>query len=222
VTDVAPASVERFDEERRKMLRIRTLGAGLAASLLIAAGAGSAHAADLSQPTYNAPQPAYTPAQAWSWTGGYVGLLGGYGWGAGTVSNNGWIGGAYAGYNLQTNEHLVVGVEGDIAATSKSGYDGVTTIKNPWDGSFRGRIGYAWGRTMAYGTAGVAVGGLSSTTPSESTTKTGWVAGLGLETALTNNVTGRIEARHTDLGTFPSTGTSYTSNDLLVGVGLKF
>ena len=50
------------------MLRIRTLGAGLAASLLaLAAGAGSASAADLSQPTYNAPQSAYAPAPAWTY-----------------------------------------------------------------------------------------------------------------------------------------------------------
>ena len=195
------------------MLRIRTLGAGLAASLLMAAGAGSAFAADLSQPTYNAPPPAYAPADAaWSWTGGYVGLLGGYGWSAGTVSSNGWIGGGYAGYNLQTNQHLVVGVEGDITATSKSG--------NPWDGSFRGRVGYAWDRNLVYGTAGVAVGSLTGSSPSA--TKTGWTAGLGLEHAFASNVTGRVEFRHTDLGAYPSGGSSYTSNDLLVGVGLKF
>jgi len=185
------------------MLRIRTLGAGLAASLLIAAGAGSAFAADLSQPTYNAPQPAYTPAQAWSWTGGYAGLIGGYGWG--TVTGNGWIGGAYAGYNLQTNQNLVIGVEGDLVATSKSG--------NPWDGTFRGRVGYAWDRNLAYGTAGVAVGGVSS---GGGSTRTGWTAGLGLERAFASNVTGRVEYRYTDLGS------GNTSNDLLVGVGLKF
>ena len=200
------------------MLRIRTLAAGLAASLLAAAGAGSASAADLSQPSYNPPPgQAYTPAAAWTWTGPYAGLEGGYGWSSGVVSTNGWIGGGYAGYNLQTNQHLVIGLEGDIVATSKSN-DG---LKNPWDGSFRGRVGYAWDRYLAYGTAGVAVGGLS--VPGDSETKTGWTAGLGLETAFSNNLTGRVEYRYTDLGRFPSSGGSdYSSNDLLVGVGMKF
>ena len=199
------------------MLRIRTLAAGVAASLLTAAGAGSAFAADLSQPSYNPPSQSYAPpTTAWTWSGAYGGLVGGYGWGSGVVSNNGWIGGGYLGYNVQTNEHLVIGVEGDLTATSKSGGGGA--LKNPWDGTFRGRVGYAWGRNLAYGTAGVAVGGLDGSYGS--TTRTGWVAGLGLETAFTNNVTGRVEVRHTDLGSYA--GSNYSSNDLLVGVGLKF
>jgi outer membrane immunogenic protein len=199
------------------MLHIRTLAAGAAASLLtIAASAGSAFAADISQPSYTPPPQAYTPTPAWTWTGPYAGLFGGYGWANGTVTNDGWIGGAYAGYNVQTNQHLVIGVEGDIAATSKSGGGGA--LKNPWDGTFRGRVGYAWDRYLAYGTAGVALGGLDS--PGDSRTKTGWAAGLGVETALTNNVTGRLEYRHTDLGSY--NGSPYTSNDLLVGVGVKF
>lgn len=195
------------------MSRIATLAAGMAASLLtLAAGAGSAFAADLSQPSYTPPPQAYTPASAWTWTGPYAGLQGGYGWGSGTVSGSGWIGGGYLGYNLQTNQNFVVGVEGDLSATTKSG--------NSWDGSFRGRAGYAWDRNLAYGTAGVAVGGLSYA--GSSATKTGWTAGLGLEHAFANNVTGRVEFRHTDLGAYPSGGANYTSNDLLVGVGVKF
>lgn len=198
------------------MSRIRTLAAGAAASLLTAVGAGSAFAADLSQPSYNPPAQ-YAPAPAaWSWSGAYGGLVGGYGWGSGIVSNNGWIGGGYLGYNVQTNQHLVVGVEGDLTATSKSGGGG--DLKNPWDGTFRGRVGYAWGRNLAYGTAGVAVGGLDGV--DGATTKTGWVAGLGVETAFTSNITGRAEYRHTDLGDYA--GSNYSSNDLLVGVGLKF
>ena len=196
------------------MLRIRTLAAGVAASLLTTAG--SALAADLSQPSYN-PPPQYAPAPAaWSWSGAYGGLVGGYGWGSGIVSNNGWIGGGYLGYNVQTNQHLVVGIEGDLTATSKSGGGGA--LKNPWDGTFRGRVGYAWDRSLVYGTAGVAVGGLDGV--DGSTTKTGWVAGLGVETAFTTNVTGRAEYRHTDLGDYG--GSTYSSNDLLVGEGLKF
>ena len=192
------------------MQRIRTLGASLGASLLATvAGAGFASAADLSQPSYNPPPQAYSPAPAWSWTGPYAGLTGGYGW----ANTSGFIGGAYAGYNLQTNRNLVVGFEGDVTATSKS--------TNPWDATFRGRLGYAWDRFILYGTAGVAVGGLNGA--GASSTSVGWVGGVGLEAALTDKVTGRIEYRHTDLGTLPGAGgTSSASNDFLVGVGFKF
>jgi outer membrane immunogenic protein len=223
-------SVERIDEEK-KMLRIRTLLAGAGASLLaMAAGSGIAAAADLS--TYEAPpasSPMYSPAPAWSWTGPYAGLVGGYAWGHGatvndTYSSNGWAGGGFVGYNLQTNQHLVVGLEGDVMATGKSGSDGAgTTVKNPWVGTFRGRVGYAWDRFMVYGTGGVAVGGLNASgTVSDSTTKVGWTAGAGLEAALTDKVTARVEYRHTDLGRFTSGGDNFTSNDILVGVGFKF
>ena len=79
------------------MSRIHIAGASV---LALVAGAGVAAAADI--PNYEAPPAAaYSPAPAWSWTGPYVGLQGGYGWGAGTVTNNGWLGGAYAGYNFQ-------------------------------------------------------------------------------------------------------------------------
>ena len=194
------------------MLRIRTLGASLGASLLaVVAGAGAALAADLSTPTYKPPPAqAYSPAPAWSWTGPYAGLVGGFDWGS---SSSGLAGGVFGGYNLQTNQNLVIGFEGDVTATGKGG-----TIKNPWDATFRGRLGYAWDRFMLYGTGGVAVGGLSNV--STSATKVGWVGGVGLEAALTDKVTGRVEFRHTDLGSFG--GSSYTSNDMLVGVGFKF
>jgi outer membrane immunogenic protein len=208
--------VDRIDEEKM-MFRIRTLLASTGASLLaLAAATGVAAAADVS-PTYEPPPAAtYTPTPAWSWTGPYAGLIGGYGWadGSDNLSDSGWIGGGFLGYNLQTNQNLVVGLEGDIAATSKSG--------NGWDGTFRGRLGYAWDRFMVYGTGGLAVGGLKDTTTSQSSTKVGWTAGAGIEAAITDKITGRLEYRHTNLGEFPSGGSTYTSNDILVGVGFKF
>ena len=58
------------------MLRMQTLGATL---IVLAASAGAAAAADLSQPYTPPPAQAYTPTPAWSWTGPYVGLTGGLG-----------------------------------------------------------------------------------------------------------------------------------------------
>ena len=192
------------------MVRIRNLLAGLGASALVLGfGVGAASAADLSAPYTPPPATTYTPPPSWSWTGPYAGLVGGYGW---ATPGNGWEGGGYIGYNIQTNTHLVVGVEGDLLAAGKT--------DNNWDATLRGRVGYAFNRVLLYGTGGVAFGGLQNA--GASSTNTGWTAGVGVEAAVTQNVTARVEYRHTDLGNLPGGGGDYSSNDLLVGVGFKF
>ena len=218
------------------MLRIRTLGAIGAGLFAIVAGAGIATAADI----YQSPPPAagpdfYTPAPAFSWTGAYLGLQGGYGWGSSdnelpadnTVKTNGWQGGVYGGYNWQTPGALVLGIEADVNASGEKGTNAGTTISNPWNGSVRGRLGVAADRFLIYGTGGVAFGNVKATDgiTTESATRTGWTAGVGVEAAVTDNVTARLEYRHTNLGsaTLPTFGpTSYRSNDVMLGVGFKF
>lgn len=198
------------------MLKFRTLLVSAGATLATVAGAA---AADL--PNYEAPPPAaaYNPAPVYSWTGPYAGLVGGYGWG----TADGWSGGGFIGYNLQTNQNLVVGLEGDVTFANRNGTTaGLNDVHNNWNGTVRGRVGYAVDRFMVYGTGGVAVGGLQSDSAPQSTTKVGWTAGAGVEMALTDKVTGRVEYRHTDLGRFPTGDSSYTSNDILVGIGFKF
>src|SRR3954467_3783737 len=91
--------------------------AGIAAlALLILPMA--AHSADLPR-SYKAP--VYV-APVYNWTGFYVGINGGYGWGqskwAGTGGNfevtpKGWLAGGTLGYNFQTGA-WVWGIEGDI------------------------------------------------------------------------------------------------------------
>jgi len=212
------------------MSRIRTLGASAAVLL---ASAGVAAAADI--PPYGPPPASapsyYSPTPAFSWSGPYIGLTGGFGWAGTTPStapNNGWIGGAFAGANFQTNTNLVVGVEGDFTATGKTGTSGGLTVSNPWDASLRGRLGFAMGQVMVYGTGGLAVGRVKAVSPgpvTESATRAGWTAGAGVEAALAQNILGRIEFRHTSLGTkaFPTAGpVTYTSNDVTAGIGVKF
>lgn len=190
------------------MLSMRTIGVS---GLALLASAGVAAAADL--PNYQ-PPPAqsqmYSPAPAFSWTGPYVGITGGYGWG----SSSGWKGGAYAGYNFQVDPNWVIGLEGDVLGSSQS--------TNGWDSSVRGRLGYAYDRYLFYGTGGVAFGDIKNNGASK--TRTGWTVGAGIEAALSSHVTGRVEFRYTDLGSTTVGGTpvSQTSNDLMLGVGYKF
>jgi outer membrane immunogenic protein len=200
------------------MSRILSLGVSLGALCALAAATTAASAADLSTPYNPPPAAAYSPVPAADWTGPYAGLTGGYAFGGGTATNNGFLGGVYLGMNYQTQSNWVFGAEGDLTLTGKSGGG----ISNPWNTTFRGRVGYTTGSMLIYGTGGLAVGQLKSTAPSQSSTKVGWTAGLGVEAQLTQNVVGRVEYRHTNLGTFPTSGSAYTSNDIMVGVGFKF
>jgi outer membrane immunogenic protein len=161
------------------------------------------------------------------WAGHYVGLVGGYGWGGGTIATRGWIGGIYAGFNAEIDRNIIIGIEGDGTLTSKSGSDGVTQVQNPWDATLRARIGFGSQQWLFYGTGGLAFGQVKATTAgtSESATKTGWTVGTGFEAKVTPNATARVEYRYTNLGTSAFTASpaiTYHSNDLLLGVGVKF
>ena len=108
------------------------------------------------------------------------------------------------------------------SSASKAISSATNKSTNSWDSTFRGRLGYAYDRYLFYGTGGVAFGDIKNA--GASTTKTGWTLGAGIEAALTSNVTGRLEYRHTDLGSASVGGrtVSQTVDDLMVGVGLKF
>lgn len=130
----------------------------------------AAFAADV---TYREPAPIAVPI--FSWTGAYLGVNGGYGWGHTRDTNNpaadkkdidGGFGGITAGYNYQFSNNIVLGIEGDIVfgdisngwhdPNQFSGYhteDKVTTF-----GTLRARLGYAVDHWMIYGTGGLAVG----------------------------------------------------------------
>jgi outer membrane immunogenic protein len=223
---------KRIDEEKAVMLRIRTLGAMGAGLFALVAGTGVAVAADLYQSPPSSAAPDYAPTSAYAWSGPYVGLQGGYGWGSSDVDGlvvplNGWQGGAFAGYNFQPSGALVLGIEGDINASGKKGTSAGTTVSNTWNGSIRGRVGVAVDRFMVYGAGGVAFGNIKAVTgpTTESASKVGWTAALGVQAAVMENVHARLEVRHTNLGTaaLPTHGpTTYYSNDLMLGVGFGF
>jgi outer membrane immunogenic protein len=209
------------------------LGASLMA---LSAGAGSAYAADIPQGTYvPPPDVTYEPTPAFTWTGFYLGALGGYDWGQADTDNgnfdaDGWRGGLFSGYNFQLDNNVVLGVEGDVTYGNAEGNGGGpnTSVENDWDGTLRGRLGYAFDRFMVYGTGGLAVGRVEASEGGVSDTNTavGWTAGAGVETAFTDNVFGRLEYRSTDLGSDSySLGTTtpdvnYTSHGVMAGIGV--
>jgi len=186
------------------------------AGLFAAAMAGPSLAADIARPAYKAP----VYVAPFSWSGFYVGLNGGYGWGTAKLSNaiasqsfdtTGGLVGGTIGYNLQTG-NWVWGIEGDIDASWIKGdttsgplcAGGVgCTVKNSWLATVRGRIGYAFDRWLPYFTGGGAFGDVKTTVPiglSTTSTQAGWTLGGGLEWAFIGNWSAKAEYLYVDLG----------------------
>src|ERR1700730_13911392 len=184
-----------------------------AAAALMATALVSAHAADLPYGS-RAPYTVYQPLNAFSWAGPYLGGNLGYNWGR--VDNNptkpsGVFGGLQGGYNWQSGA-LVFGVEGDLQVNGAEDTFAPWKFSNPWFGTVRGRVGYAFNNILFYGTARLAFGELRAETfgLSESHTNVGWTAGVGAEFGLVQNWTAKIEYLYVDLASdnFTITGVS--------------
>jgi outer membrane immunogenic protein len=114
-----------------------------------------------------------------------------------------------------------------------------TTGSAAWLSTLRLRAGATWDRTLFYATGGLALGGVDSTTNldvtfhcisdcgaglddetaswrgSSSSTQLGWVAGLGAQFAVTDQLSTKLEYLHYDLGT-----TTYTASPETLPPGL--
>jgi outer membrane immunogenic protein len=135
---------------------------------------------------------------------------------------------------------------------------GQQSSKLRWLSTVRARLGYAWERSILYATGGLAIGEINSsvsatdTTPgpnaapvvaeqfsgSGSATRVGWTLGAGIEHALTDRVSAKLEYLYFDLGHVgynvnPATGSANlpqvwgasagaTGNIIRVGVNVKF
>ena len=202
---------------------------------LVALGMGQALAADL-------PARAYTKAPAIAplptWTGFYVGAMGG--WGkedAGNGAMSGGFAGGTVGYNWQTGP-VVFGVEADAAwadIKASAGIPGlaVASAKIQDMGTVRGRIGYAFDQVLVYGTGGYAwadtklglnVLGVSF---SDSKVLNGWTAGAGIEAMFAPHwsVKGEYLYRSFSGDTFFNgavTTTTLNVNSFQVGVNYHF
>jgi outer membrane immunogenic protein len=190
--------------------------------LALAGLVGTASAADLSRqaPVYKAP--VYAPPM-YNWTGLYVGLNGGGGWGTADFQGTSWdvsgglIGGTI-GYNWQLGT-WVLGLEGDIDWSNIKGNFGPLETKNEFLSTVRGRVGYSFDRWMPYATGGLAVGNLKASAPgfaSESSTNAGWTVGAGVEFA--------FEYLYVDLGDVDFSGdkVKFDTNIVRGGVNYRF
>jgi outer membrane immunogenic protein len=218
------------------------LRAGVAAAALLTT-ALAAHAADFPRGAYKAP--AYVAPVYANWTGFYVGVNAGYGFGksnwdvpAVSPAPKGFLGGLTLGYNFQTGTWLW-GLEGDADYSAMNGsancVGGSCETKNPWLATMRGRLGYAgWNNWLPYLTGGAAIGNVKATGPAGSASKTeiGWTVGAGLEYAMWSNWSVKLEYLYVDLGKFDcgsacsgvagTDNVSFNANVVRAGLNYRF
>jgi outer membrane immunogenic protein len=147
---------------------------------------------------------------------------------------NGAIYGAHIGYNFQRGS-IVFGVEAGINGTDMDGSQGLITSaitserELDWYATAVARLGYASGKTLFYGFGGIAWADVTSslnflgrTVLEDEESHLGWTAGLGIEHALSDRFSVRVEYSHVDLG---EETTSYNIADVVSfdkDVDLKF
>lgn len=196
-------------------------------AMLIAAGLSPAQAADLPYGS-RAPYTVNQPLNAFSWAGPYLGGNLGYAWG--DVTNNptkpsGLAGGVQGGFNLQSGA-FVYGLEADIQASGANDTFAPWKFSNPWFGTVRGRVGYAFNNVLFYGTGGLAFGELRGETfgLSESRTGAGWTAGVGAEFGFAPNWSAKVEYLYVDLSNtrFTITGAQNGYEFGLVRLGVNY
>jgi outer membrane immunogenic protein len=137
--------------------------------------------------------------------------------GAAKTMGDGFVIGGTIGYNQQFG-NFVAGLEADISyvdlgKTVSSTFGGLTTTfsqEASYFGTVRGRLGVAFDRALIYATGGLAYGDQDATTSlsglgaqwsgSKSSTRFGYTVGAGLEYAITNNWSAKVEYLYYDLG----------------------
>jgi outer membrane immunogenic protein len=163
------------------MKPFKIVALGLTGALAMTAAVSSASAADLGRGGYkDGPVADYTPPLMWSgfYLGANIGAAFDDSDDVEVLDDAVLAGGGHIGYNWQSPGNLVLGVEGDIGALEDVEY--LATV--------RGRIGFAMGPTLLYGTGGAAFIDLG-----DDETDTGYVAGLGIERKWAENVSFGLE-----------------------------
>jgi|SRR5579862_6027817 len=196
-----------------------------------AADMGRRQAMPTKAPMYAAP---------YNWTGFYVGINGGGGWGrseftapfpTGSFDTSGGLVGGTVGYNWQMGQ-LVFGLEGDIDWSGIKGSAvcvGTTCeTRNDWLGTARGRIGYAFDRFLPYITGGAAFGNVKNTVAGIGSTdqsNVGWTIGGGLEASIAGPWSAKVEYLYVDLGDSGSvlgSTADFRSNVVRAGLNYRF
>jgi len=146
--------------------------------------------------------------------GGYLG----YNW----QVANAWVAGLEADFGWANNSKTANPIPGTVGLFFGNPFTGLptATVKETWDGSLRGRLGYLLApATLLYGTGGVAWQSLElnancTLVPGNSfcaggahdetytTTRVGWTVGGGVEHVIGRSWLARVDYRYADFGSF--------------------
>ncbi|WP_377295710.1 outer membrane protein [Rhizobium sp. SGZ-381] len=197
-------------------------------------GSSAAFAADAIYEAPQAPVAQEVAAPAFSWTGAYIGVLGGYGWGNGDFDggvngsedfDGGRIGG-FVGYNWELSSGFLVGLEGDVNYDWNEETVAGADVGTDFSGSVRGRVGYAMDRAVIFAAGGWTAtnGYVDGAGVDENKTFSGWTVGGGVDYAFTDKMFGRLEYRYNDYGDKNIAGTNvdFDQHVVNVGLGVKF
>jgi outer membrane immunogenic protein len=191
--------------------------------ILLSILSGSAMAADLStRPPIHTKAPMMAPG--FNWTGIYIGINGGGGWGAsrfdfpglgtttGDSSTSGALVGGTIGVNWQTS-NVVFGLEGDGDWVNFKGSSAcpiatfTCATSDTWLATARARLGIAANDWLLYITGGGAFGDVQIgvtgpvTFAGQTVNRSGWTVGGGAEYGLAPGWSVKAEYLHVDLGT---------------------
>ena len=170
------------------MNTLKHLSFGLVSALALGAALPAANAADIDRDrgSYKDTGPVdYVPSITWTgfYVGGHLGAAFSDNEDVDIIDDAAFLAGAHLGYNWQGPSNIVIGIEGDVSFLDDIDYLA----------SVRGRLGYAFGPRLAYVTGGAAFLGFDENLAGDDS-DTGWVAGLGLEHKLRENVSIGAEA----------------------------
>ena len=188
-------------------------------ALVISALAFSTSAAMAADMAVKAPPPPIEPP--FTWAGGYLGLNGGWAQDHTSTtlinfvqpSGRGWLAGGHGGINFQTGQFVYgMEIDGDYLRVNASSpcFNAAFTCNTSLQDqvSIRARGGLAIDHFLLYATGGLALSNYNGNTTliatnavfPASSARTGWIAGVGAEYAVTRNWIVGIEYLHADYG----------------------
>jgi outer membrane immunogenic protein len=227
----------------------------LASAAIVALTASSLFASSAFAADMRLKAPAKMPVVD-DWSGFYIG--GNIGWSFGSQTTawtsagapvgsasgtmQGVLGGLQDGYNWQSG-NWVIGFESDIQFTGQSGSSSLAVATSSanlqWFGTIRGRVGVTPApRWLVYVTGGAAYGeaqineSFAFVTANTNTIHSGWTFGGGIETALVDNWSAKLEYLYVDLGhitmtfagiaPFTPIGTDVHVTDNIIRFGINY
>ena len=189
-------------------------------------------------------------SSGFDWSGFYVGAVGGYVWGRNVGSPSGGVTsttidpsggqiGLTAGVNGQFDQ-FVLGLEGEVlwsgakSSGTVTGTANVATIKSDWQGAIKARAGVAFDQVLVYAHGGFAFADHSASVSNNAgflgeyrTTRSGWTVGAGVEVAVTDNVSAKLEYAYSDFGKWSANhttlgGTDFQYHNHAIKAGVNF